>query len=272
MLTPSSSKTRVPKAWIREVLPGETCSTVGENAWFCWTLHPNWYCPSIWLFMPQISFLRKNLSAYDPRSLFADAEGVDQHVESNKGNRRIFRREYLRRESNAHAWWNCIPALHLLALTPTEPGGMWWPHSRGDSTTLSWGIRASPTWQTSLSLSRERGRELPRRGLSTARRDCWNWATSNACTAHRAQSCRTDPPGVLFESFSSRIFSVVARLTKQDISHLETPINTLFCLEPNPYGTEVVPPMTVLTWKVRKFEYREDMDWFVECKLSPGGL
>ena len=29
-------------------------------------------------------------------------------------------------------------------------------------------------------------------------------------------------------------------LMHKDISHLETPINTLFCLEPKPYGTEVV--------------------------------
>jgi len=50
-------------------------------------------------------------------------------------------------------------------------------------------------------------------------------------------------------------------LSHHDISHLETPVNTLFCLEPKPYGTEV-----------RKFEYHEGSDWFVESQLSPGGL
>ena len=50
-------------------------------------------------------------------------------------------------------------------------------------------------------------------------------------------------------------------LTRQEISHLETPVNTLFCLEPKPYGTQV-----------RKFEYDEESDWFIECEISPGGL
>jgi 6-phosphofructo-2-kinase len=58
-----------------------------------------------------------------------------------------------------------------------------------------------------------------------------------------------------------QVITFTIMLTRQDISHLETPVNTLFCLEPKPYGTQV-----------RKFEYDEESDWFVECEIPPGGL
>lgn len=163
---------------------------------------------------------------------------MDQHVEPNQRDCWVFRWKYLCHQSYAHAWWDRnfaaslansyrIPENVMASPLTRFSNGILKNSSSVDSTNFTIDIAEMVAKVISMWFSVFKALLLR---SSDFRPTC-----SSSRTELLLEFCLHTISIYLIMYIQSATWI----LTRQDISHLETPVNTLFCLEPKPYGTQV---------------------------------